>query len=159
MIQDIDNNLIGDGEDVVFNLLKQCTKLRYKSLKHFSFCNGLYRQVPITFILSYQDMKDLSESHKNSSIDIFIKLNQVRIAVRVQGEGHGSGLKGLGKARFDQAQKNLLRHYCEVVDLSKDECTDIFHNRPSNYAMQELEFAFQTAHVSIPVSGEQIFVS
>ena len=157
MRQDYQNNLIGAGEDAVFKMLEQITGLKYRGNKHLSFCNGLFRQVPINFIIGSQDYWDLSQPQRNSSIDIFIKLNQRRVAIRVQGEGHGKGLKGIGKAAFDKAQKYVLEKYCQVVDINKYECSEIFKNRVNQTSNQELLWAFENAHVSIPVQGEKQF--
>jgi hypothetical protein len=153
MRQDLETNgLIGKGEDATFHILENLTGLHYQSLKFFKKnYNGIYRQVPIEFIISKLDYKLLSEPHQKGTIDIFIILNQKRIAVRVQGNGHGQFLKGLGKARHDDVQEKLLKDYCEVVNIEKRECPEIFKERVTNMAQQEITSSFKTANVLIPV--------
>ena len=112
------NNLVGHGEDVAFEILKNLTHLKYRTLKQFPNYDGIYRQVPIQWLVHQHDYEMLSQAHKNGSIDILINLNQRKVCVRIQGKGHGSGLKGLGKAQHDKLQKELLEKYCQVVDVN-----------------------------------------
>jgi hypothetical protein len=145
------SNFIGKGEDATFQILKHLTKLQHKSLKQFPYANGIYKQVPISWILSTKDFNILSESHKKGSIDLYLILNQKQVAIRVQGSGHGEGLKGIGKAQHDKVQKQLLAKYCEVVDILKIECRQVFLERVSNSAIEEIKSSFKTAGVLIPV--------
>lgn len=151
MRQDFEGQFIGAGEDATFHLIEHLTGLHLQSLKNFKRgMNGIYRQVPIEFIISKLDYKLLSESQQKGSIDVFIILNDIKIAVRVQGKGYGHFLKGLGKAKHDDVQKKLIKEYCQVVDVLKIECVEIFKERVTNKAEQELINSFKTAKVMIP---------
>lgn len=151
MRQDLEtNSFIGKGEDTVFYILKQLTNLSPRNLKEYPK-SGIYRQVPISKIISKHDYSELSQSHQNGSLDLFIIFNQKKIAIRVQGSGHGKFLKGLGKSQHDKVQEKLLKQYCEVVDILKIECKHIFQERITSKARQELIDSFKTAGVMIPV--------
>ena len=151
MRQDLEtNSLIGEGEDATFNILKHLTNLKHRSLKEFPM-SGIYRQIPISWVVSKQDFNVLSEAHQKGSIDLFIVFNQIRIAVRVQGDGHGKGLKGLGKVKHDKVQENLIKQYCQLVDIHKRECREVFKERVTNKAIQEIISSFKTEGVMIPV--------
>lgn len=144
------SNFLGAGERATLNILKALTKLEYQSLKQFPHRNGIYTQVPITWILKPKDLSDLSEAHKKGSIDLFIVLNQKKIAIRVQGKGHGEGLKGLGKVKHDSIQYNLIKQYYDIVDIKLIECPNIFKERTNGLAFQEIISSFKTAGVMIP---------
>lgn len=143
-------NFIGAGESATFHILKYLTKLHSKSLKQFPE-NGIYRQVPLEWLIHKHDYNLLSDAHKKGSIDILIIVNQIRIAVRVQGKGHGQGLKGLGKAKHDLVQEKLLKKYCNVVNIHLRECPNIFKERVTEIAINEVKSSFKTANVLIPV--------
>lgn len=146
-------NFVGVGESSTYNILKHLTFLRPRSLKEFPK-NGIYKQIPIEWILHKHDFKMLSQAHQNGSVDIFLILNQKRIAIRVQGDGHGEFLKGLGKAKHDKVQKGLLQKYCDVVDVEKRECPNVFKERVTEVAKKEIISSFNTANVLIPLSQE-----
>lgn len=155
MSQTIDydsGNLIGAGENTTYHYLKQLTFLQPRSLKEFPR-NGIYRQVPLKWIISKTEFKELSEAHQKGSIDIFLVLNQARVAIRVQGKGHGDGLKGIGKVQHDKVQKNLLEQYCSLVDIHIRECPNIFKERIGLQSKLEVINSFKTAQVMIPVTG------
>lgn len=143
-------NFQGKGESATYNILKHLTFLRPRSLKEFPQ-NGIYKQVPIEWIVHRHDFEMLSEPHKKGSIDVFLILHQKKIAVRVQGEGHGEFLKGLGKAKHDKVQKDLLLKYCSVVDIEQRECPNIFKERVTTLAENEIKNSFRTANVMFPV--------
>jgi hypothetical protein len=88
------------------------------------------------------------------SIDIFILYNGKKIAVRVQGKGHGKGLQGLGKVRHDTVQAKLIKKYCSLVDIHISECPNIFKERATEIAKNEIIDSFKTANVFIPVVKE-----
>ena len=157
MSQKIDydsGNFIGVGELTVFHYLKQLTLLEPRSLKEFPR-NGIYRQVPLKWIISRSEYKQLSEAHQKGSIDIFLVLNQTKVAVRVQGKGHGQALKGIGKVQHDKVQKNLIEQYCSLVDIQIRECPNVFKERTNPQARTEIIDSFKTAKVMIPVSGDR----
>ena len=143
-------DFIGAGEHATFNILKHLTNLHYKSLKEFG-SNGIYKQVPLEWIIHKHDYNLLSDAHKKGSIDLFIILNQKRIAIRVQGNGHGKGLKGLGKVRHDTVQEQLIKKYCSLVDIQIRECPNIFKERVTEQAKEEIISSFKTAGVMITV--------
>ena len=146
------NNLIGHGEDVAFEILKNITHLKYRTLKQFPIYDGIYRQIPIQWIISQSEYDGLSQPHKNGSVDIFIKLNQRKVCIRIQGKGHGSGLKGIGKAQHDKVQKQILEKYCQVVDVNYNECKELFKDRLNEKSIKELVTSFLTARVEIPTA-------
>ena len=146
------NNLIGHGEDVACEILKNITHLKYRTLKQFPIYDGIYRQIPIQWIISQSEYDNLSQSHKNGSIDIFIKLNQRKVCIRIQGKGHGSRLKGIGKAQHDKVQKEILQKYCEVVDVNYNECKELFKDRLTEKSKKELINSFLAARVEIPTA-------
>ena len=153
MRQDLETgNLIGKGELASFEILKSITHLKYRTLKQFPLYDGIYKQVPIEWIISQEEFDNLSQPHQNGSMDLFIKLGQRRVAIRVQGKNHGEGLKGLGKAQHDKVQKQILSKYCEVIDIYFQECKELFKDRINEKSTKELETSFQTAKVSIPTA-------
>ncbi len=151
MKQDFETgNFIGAGESATFNILKHLTHLHYRSLRDFGR-NGIYRQVPIDWVLHRNDLKDMSEAFKKGSLDFFIIFNQRKIAVRVQGNGHGKFLKGIGKSRTDKIQANLLKQYYDVVDIELINSRHVFKDEVTQEAIQEVIDSFKTAGVMIPV--------
>lgn len=153
MIDPDSGNYLGIGEHSVYRILSSLTFLRPRSLKEFPR-NGIYKQVPIKSIISRREFNLLSEPHQKGSIDIFLILNQKQVAIRVQGNGHGKFLKGMGKAQHDKVQKNYLQKYCDIVDIDIRECPNIFKERVTENAKLEVINSFKTANVMIPVSGE-----
>ena len=145
-------NLIGKGEESSFQILLHLTHLKYRTLKQFPLYDGIYRQVPIEWLIPQEEYDSLSQPHKNGSIYLFIKLGQRRVAIRVQGRNHGEGLKGIGKAQHDKVQKQILQKYCEVVDIHFQECKELFKDRINEKSENELVNSFLTAKVPIPTA-------
>lgn len=143
-------NIIGAGEDATFHIIKYLTNLKSKTLKQFPE-NGVYRQVPLEWLIHKNDYNLLSDAHKKGSVDILIVFNQIKIAVRVQGKGHGQFLKGLGKAKHDEVQKKLIKKYCNLVDIHLRECPNVFKERVTEVAINEVRDSFKTENVLIPV--------
>ena len=153
MRQDFETgNLVGAGELASFEILKNITHLKYRTLKQFPLYDGIYKQVPIEWIISQEEYDSLSQPHQNGSMDLFIKLGQRKVAIRVQGKNHGEGLKGIGKAQHDKVQKQILQKYCEVVDIHFQECKELFKDRINEKSEKELVDSFLTAKVSIPTA-------
>lgn len=144
-------NFLGKGESATYNILKHLTLLKPRSLKEFPK-NGIYKQVPLEWIISKHDFNILSQAHQKGSIDLFLILNQKYVAVRVQGNGHGNFLKGLGKSKHDKVQADLIKKYCSLVDVLIQECPNVFKERVTNNAVNEIINSFKTANVMIPVS-------
>jgi hypothetical protein len=145
-------NFIGQGESATLQILKYLTGLKLQSRKFFHHTNkyGIFKQIPVTWVLDHEDLVDLSESHMRGSIDLFIKTKTQKIAIRVQGKGHGHFLKGIGKAQHDKVQANMLKKHCEVVDVRIQECPQIFKEKVNELAIQEIRDAFKTACVMLP---------
>ncbi|MEO9276946.1 MAG: hypothetical protein ABI340_04080 [Nitrososphaera sp.] len=143
-------NLTGQGEAATLQILKYLTGLKLQSRKFFHQKNGIFKQIPVVWILDHEDLIDLSEPHKKGSIDLFIKTKTQKIAIRVQGKGHGQFLKGAGKAQHDKVQANMLKKHCEVVDVKNQECPQIFKEKVNELAIQEIRDAFKTARVLLP---------
>lgn len=152
-------NFIGAGEHATYNILKQLTLLIPRGLKEFPK-NGIYKQIPLEWIIHKQDYAILSQAHKKGSIDLLLVYNQKRIAVRVQGAGHGEGekhhgrysLKGVGKSKHDSVQAGIIKKYCSLVDIIPRECPNIFKERVSENAKTEIIESFKTFDVMIPVA-------
>ena len=146
---DIHGNFIGGGEDSAFEILKQLTGLQERLIDEFPM-DGIYRQLPIRMILDREEFNDLAGYHQKSSIDIFIisckdeflpKL--CRTAVRVEGK------KGDLKMRRQDVQAKLLSKHCQVVDLHKRDCEELFKEQVNEKSVQEVKDAFKTAKVMI----------
>ena len=153
MRQDLESgNLMGKGEDASFNILSQLTGLPYQGLKFFSKnYDGIYKQVPISWIVSHQEFKQMSEAHKKGSLDLFIIIKpDIRIAVRIQGSGHGDGLRGIGKAKHDSVQEKILKQFCQVVNVHKRNCPMIFKDKVNGIAIEEMINSFRESKVMIP---------
>ena len=148
-----DGQMIGSGEASTFHILKQLTLLKPRILQEFPK-NGIYRQVPLKYLISNHDFNILSPAHQKGSVDILLVLNQNRIAVRVQGKGHGSGLKGIGKVKHDTVQALLIKKYCGLVDILLRECPNIFKERTTPPARQEIIDSFKTQNTLIPLSQD-----
>lgn len=148
-------NLVGAGESSTYNILKHLTGLKPQSLRDFKLQrNGIYKQVPLEWIIHKHDFNLLSDAHKKGSIDLFLINNGKKIAVRVQGKGHGIGLKGLGKAKHDKVQQNIIKKYVELVDILFIECPNVFKERVSENAVNEIISSFKTSNVLIPIARE-----
>lgn len=146
-----EDGFIGKGERVTVEILKHLTKLPVRTLKQFPQI-GIYKQVPLRWIIFESDYDLLSDAHKKGSIDILIVTeNDKSIAIRVQGPGHGEGLKGLGKVRHDKVQEDLIRKNNFLVDIVKRECPNIFKDRLNEKAENEVIASFKTAKVLIPL--------
>ena len=155
MTQTIDfesNNFVGVGEFATYSILKHLTLLKPRSLKEFPR-NGIYKQVPLQWIIPKNEFARLSQAHQKGSIDLFLIANQRKIAIRVQGKGHGQGLKGLGKAKHDKVQENLIKQKCDLVDILIQECKNVFKERVTNESINEIINSFKTARVMIPISS------
>lgn len=148
-------NFIGAGEKSAFMIISNLTNLPFveQNKLFFSTRSGIFKQIPIQYLLNSDDLTDLSEAHKKGSIDICMKINDMIIAVRIQGKGHGEGLKGIGKARHDKVQKRIISKYCQVVDILHQECIELFKENVNETSVKEIRDAFITAGVDI----EQIF--
>ena len=154
-------NYIGLGESSTYIILKRLTGLHARDRREFPK-NGIYKQIPLEKIIHRHDFNLLSKEHKKGSVDIFLVLNQKRVAIRVQGKGHGQGekhhgrysLKGLGKPKHDQVQADIIKKYNALVDIIPRECPNIFKERTNEEAKYEVIGSFKTQNVMIPVSQE-----
>ena len=146
----LSNTLIGDGEDPVFEILQNITCLNQKYTNDFPDI-GIYRQLPVSLVYDYEQMKFLAEYHKKSSIDIFIipyadeyTPHLSRLAIRVEGK------KGDLKMLRQGVQKKLLSKWCKVVDVHKRNCPTLFKNKINPKAIEELKNAFLESNVKFP---------
>ena len=155
MVDPDSGNFVGKGEWATHCILKQLTLLKPRSLEEYPK-NGIYKQLSLKKLISRADFNELSEEHQKGSIDIFIILNQTRVAVRVQGKGHGQGLKGIGKVQHDKVQAELIKKYASLVDIQIRECPNLFKERLGIQSKIELIDSFKTAKVMIPVSGDKL---
>jgi hypothetical protein len=161
MIDPDSGNFIGRGEASTYKILKELTLLKPRLLSEFPK-NGIYKQIPLQKIIHTHDFRCLSEPHRNGSVDIFLIYNQKRIAVRVQGPGHGEGkkhhgkysLKGTGKVKHDNVQRDLIKKYNSLVDIIPRECSNVFKERVTENAKKEIIGSFKTQNVMIPISQD-----
>lgn len=159
LTQFLESKYVGAGEKATFEILKKLTHLQEKENRNFPE-NGIYRQLPLKSVISKEDYDMLSSEHQKGSIDIFLVLNQKRIAVRIQGRGHGQGdkihgrytLKGSGKPKHDSVQASLIRKYNSLVDIDVvNECKILYKDIVNDSSQKELIDSFNTANVGIPV--------
>jgi len=163
LTQFLESRFIGAGEKSAFEILKDLTNLKERENREFPK-SGIYRQLPLKEVIHTHDYEMLSQEHKKGSIDIFIVLNQVRIAVRVQGKGHGAGekihgkytLKGVHKPIHDEVQSKLIKKYNSLVDIQFLECKVLFKDVVNEQSIKELKDSFHTANVTIPKILERI---
>ena len=146
----ISGSIIGDGEDPVFDILKNMIGLEQKYSKNFPDV-GIYRQLSVGLIYDNEQMKFLADFHKKSSIDIFIipyvddyTPHLSRLAIRIEGK------KGDLKMLRQGVQKNLLLKWCKVVDVHKRNCPNLFKNKINPKAIEELKNAFLESNVKFP---------
>lgn len=142
-------NFIGEGEDATFQILSNMTGLPERQHDEFPKI-GIYRQLPVSIIYDEEQMRNLADFHKKSSIDIFIVRCEdefmpkfCRLAVRVEGK------KGDLKMLRQGVQRWLLEKWCQVVDVHKRECKELFKDRVNEKSIKELEDVFKTAKVEI----------
>lgn len=156
----MESSFIGSGEKASIEILKQMTNLPERHNKDFhKYSNGLYKQLPLKEVIHEHDYNLLSTEHKKGTIDIFLVLNQVKIAIRVQGKGHGMGekhhgrysLRGIGKVKHDKVQEDLIKKYNLLVDVDFRECKTLFTDIVNDKSKKELIDSFKTAKISIPV--------
>lgn len=139
--------IIGNGEDAAFGIIQNKTGLAETPHKFFPE-PGIYRQLPVSFIYDYEQMKYLADFHKKSSIDIFVipfrddyTPHLSRVAIRVEGK------KGDLKMIRQKVQRGLLEKWCKVVDVLYYECPELFKDKINEKSINELDNAFKTAKV------------
>lgn len=141
---------IGAGEDTAFQIIKEVTGLHEANIMYYPEI-GLYRQVPVFLIYNSNQLHDLAPSHRKSSIDIMIvackdhyNSRLCKIAVRVEGK------KGSYKMVFQGVQASMLKEHCQIVDLHKRECPELFKDILNEQSRKEVFDGFRTAKVEIP---------
>ena len=148
---DMFGNLIGAGEDPVFEILQDMTGLNERPHPHFPKV-GIYRQLPVSYVYDNEQMKYLAEFHKKSSVDIFLVTAEddynprlCKIAVRVEGK------KGDLKMQRQGVQKWLLSKWCQIVDIHARNSPELFKDRVNEISRQELIDSFKEARVELPI--------
>lgn len=143
-------NLVGAGEDAAFEMIKEMTGLPQLHIRYYPKV-GLYRQLPVALIFDESQLKDLASSHRKSSVDIMIVAYEdayeprlCKIAVRVEGK------KGSYKMKFQGVQADYLTKHCQIVDVHKLECKELFKNKVNEQSKKELLDSFKTAKVEFP---------
>lgn len=146
----VSGNLIGDGEDPAFEMIESMTGLKEKHIRNYPEI-GLYRQLPVQLIFDQSQLQDLAPAHRKSSVDIMIvscndKYNPrlCKIAVRIEGK------KGSYKHKFQGVQAWYLTKHCQIVDVHKGECKELFKNNINEQSKKELLDSFITAKVDFP---------
>ncbi|MDE1971512.1 MAG: hypothetical protein KGI50_08130 [Patescibacteria group bacterium] len=153
---DMFGNLIGEGEDATFEILKEMSGLSENPHTYFPKI-GIYRQLPVSYVYDNEQMKYLAEFHKKSSIDIFLVTAEdeynprlCKIAVRVEGK------KGDLKMQRQGVQKWLLSKWCQIVDIHKRNCPELFKDKVNEKSRQELVSSFRESRVELPCLGEMV---
>ena len=138
-------NFIGVGEDSSYVIIKDIFKAEERHLREFPEI-GIYRQVPLGFLLKWNVFTSLRKDFQKGSIDIFVIDKEHRgIACRVQGK------KGDLKMQREALQKTLLEDaLIKVVNIDKRECNELFKERVNEKSTQEIKDSFKTARVEIP---------
>lgn len=147
-------NYIGAGESVAFDILKEISGLQERPYTHFPRV-GIYRQVPVILIYDNDQLTNLADYHKKSSVDIFLVTSEdeynpryCKIAVRIEGK------KGDFKMVRQGVQKRYLGRWCQVVDIHKRDAPELFKNRNSEKSRNEIFSAFKVANVELPYMGD-----
>lgn len=128
MHKDDDGNIIGVGEDTVYEIAKRL----------FSDPYEVKRQVPIHILLQYNqdEFRALSLEYKKHKADIVIYNRwyfNYEGVIRVQGHDHTSGKKGISHEQKSLKDKNLKKIFENsemwVCDILFVECPNIFKER------------------------------
>ena len=135
-------DIIGNGEDVVYDILQESFCLEPRTTKEFNK-DGIYKTFPVTKLYNSDILQDLSKEHMKGSIDVLVVLNSKVYAIRVQNGGTSKqgkgGHYGDHKAKHDSVQKRLLiGSGVEVVDVWQHECPNIFKNKYTEKSVKEL---------------------
>jgi len=141
----VTNNFVGIGEDSAHTIIQKLFEAEERHLREFPEI-GIYRQVPLGFLLKWNVFTALREDFQKGSIDVFVIDNEhCGIACRVQGK------KGDLKMQRETLQKTLLEDaLIKVVDIDKRECSELFKERVNEKSIQEIRDSFKTAKVEIP---------
>jgi len=139
------NNFVGAGEDSAHEIIRTIFNLKERKLGEFPSI-GVYRQVPLDYLLPHDIYIALRSDFQKGSIDILVITKDHRfIACRVQGK------KGDLKMKRESLQSRLLRDGCiNVVDIQKRECIELFKERVNRKSTQEVIDSFKTAGVEFP---------
>ena len=121
-------------QDVVFHLLKHITNLPLRSLKHYPFSTGIYKNIPIQWVdveinCDAPLIIDFQISNRNTKdFQITIVLDN------------------------DKLVKQLEKYkYFRIIHLTKKECPHRFKNEVTNDAINELIDQFRNNGIKIPV--------
>lgn len=144
MHKDSSGNLIGNGEDSAFLILKEI----YPYAK-------ITRQLLITkLITDPEELAMMSQENKNRSVDILVETGQARICIRVQNGGAGSNFNkhshtSDGRSRVDKIQKrDLEANGFKVVDFHQRDCPTLFKEIVNNESKQEVKDSMKTLLIS-----------
>jgi len=138
-------NFVGAGESSAYIIIRNLFRLEQRQHREFPE-TGIYKQIPLSYLLNYQVFSALRSDFQKGSIDIFVITKDHRtIACRVQGK------KGSLKLQRESLQKGFLEDaLIYVVDIDKKECKELFKERVNEKSIQEVRDAFKTANVEIP---------
>lgn len=147
---------IGAGEKTVLRILGVFFPLQEKMKTSWPE-PGIYDQVQVEKLIPKCVFEGLSEPHKKGTIDLVVITHKgYKFLVRVQGKGHGSGQKGLGKAKHDSVQKRFLEIKSKqiVVDVNLWECPQVFKERFNFVSIWEVSNALKTSGIKSEMVGE-----
>src|SRR5574342_1220826 len=135
---------IGAGERAAYKIIKDIFKLGTMNLEDFP-STGIYKQIPLNFLLNRRQFSILRKDLQKGSIDIMIiNKDYQKIAVRVQGK------KGDLKMHREGLQQSFLEaEGIKVIDLHKRECLELFKDKINEKSINEVKQAFKTAKISI----------
>lgn len=135
---------IGAGERAAFKIIKDIFNLG--TMEHEDFPSaGIYKQIPLKFLLNRRQFSILRKDLQQGSIDILvITKDYQKIAIRVQGR------KGNLKMHREGLQQSFLEaEGIKVIDLHKRECKELFKDRINEKSINEVKEAFKTAKISL----------
>jgi len=138
-------NFEGAGEASAYIIIRNIFRLEQRHWCDFPEI-GIYKQIPLDYLLKRDIFEALRSDFKKGSIDILvINRDHEVIAIRVQGK------KGDLKMQREYLQKSLLEDaLVKVIDVHKRECKELFKERVNEKSEQEIRDSFKTAKVEMP---------
>lgn len=123
----LNDPIIGQGERITIKILSE---LMPNAL--------LDRQVPLSRLLKLSYLEDMGERAKKETLDIVVyrPLFKKPLVIRVQDDRH----KTKAFSIIDERQKNELENSnCDVVDLWKSDCPEVFKENNYELAKEEIK--------------------
>jgi len=123
----IENEIIGQGERIIIKIV---SNLFPEAI--------IKRQVPLEQLLSKEFLEDMGNRAKKETVDIVVyrPLKNKPLVIRVQDDRH----KTKNYSIIDGRQKwELEESNCDVLDVWKSDCPEIFKEKNIDLATQEFK--------------------